>query len=118
MPWHRNDHDPVEALRRQLAEKERLISQQMSRLNEELHQSGEAPPVEIKPPEPPVWRLEEEGHSTVRPVDPTPSRKRHLARQTQRDMIVFFICVGVFIVVLLLFLWVAYVRNTALNNGA
>jgi hypothetical protein len=117
MPWHRNDPDPVEALRRQLAEKERLISRQMSRLTEELQNSGEPPPVEIKPPEPPLWRLEEEG-SSRRVTDPAAPRKRNLARQRQRDMVLFFVCIGVFLIVLVIVLWVAYVRNTALNNGA
>lgn len=118
MPWHRNDPDPVEALRRQLAEKERLISQQMSRLTEELHNSGETPAAETKPSEPPVWRLEEDHAMTRRIANPAAPRKRNLGRQRQRDMMLFFICVGVFLVVLAIVLWVAYIRNTAPNNGA
>ncbi len=114
MPWNRNDPDPLAARRRELAEKERQISEQHARLTEELHGSGGPPPAEIKP-EPPVWRMEEDGH---RAAEPTPARKRNLARQRQRDMILFFVCIGILLVVLVIVLWVAYIRNTAPNNGA
>jgi hypothetical protein len=107
MPWNRNDPDPLEIKRRKLAEQERLLAEQMSRLTQELHQSGEPIPEIIKPAEPPVWRLEEDvPHS--RAAEPVSARKRNLARQRQRDMIFFFVFIAVFLVVLGLFLWLAY----------
>lgn len=116
MPWPRNDPDPLEARRRELAEKERLVTEQMSRLTEELHGSGGPSPVEIKP-EPPVWRMEEDALSRG-VTDPAPARKRNLARQRQRDMILFFVLIVVLLIVVGIVLWVACVRNTAVNNGA
>jgi hypothetical protein len=114
MPWNRNDPDPLEARRRQLAEQERLLSEQRKRLTEQLHPSGESP---VKPVEPPVWRMEEDGpHERI--TDPTPARKRNLARQRQRDMVLFFVFIGLFLIVLVIVLWVAYVHNTAPINGA
>jgi hypothetical protein len=110
MPWPRNDPDPLEERRRQLAEKERLVAEQLSQLTRQMHLSGEPPPPPAaKPVEPPVWRLEEE----PRRVDPMPVRRRHLARQTQRDMLVFFISLGVLLLVVTILLWVAYVHNNA-----
>jgi hypothetical protein len=114
MPWNRNDPDPLEARRRQLAEQERLLTEQRKRLTEQLRQSGES---SIKPAEPPVWRMEEDG-PPQRIADPTPVRKRNLARQRQRDMVLFFIFIIVFLIVLVIVLWVAYVHNTAPINGA
>jgi hypothetical protein len=115
MPWNRNDPDPLEARRRQLAEQERLLSEERRRLTEELRQSGQFSPA--KPAEPPVWRMEEDGlHQRV--SDPTPARKRNLARQRQRDMVLFFLFIGLFLIVLVVVLWVAYVHNTAPTNGA
>ena len=110
MPWRSNDPDPLEDMRRKLAEQERLLAEKMARLNEGLDPSG-PPPSEVKPVEPPVWRLEED-HST----EPLPVRKRNLARQRQRDMLLFFIAVGVLVIVVCLLIWVAYVRNTALGT--
>jgi hypothetical protein len=114
MPWPSNDPDPLEDRRRKLAEKERLVAEQMSLLTKQLYPSGEtAPPPVVKPIEPPVWRLEEES----RPVDPMPIRKRHLARQRQRDMMVFFIAVAVLLIVMGILVWVAYVHNSSPANG-
>jgi hypothetical protein len=116
MPWNRNDFDPLEARRRQLAEQERLLSEQRKRLTEELQQTAEFSSAGVKPAEPPVWRMEEDGpHSRV--AEPAPPRKRNLAHQRQRDMVLFFIFIGVLLVVLVVVLWVAYVRNTAPVNG-
>lgn len=117
MPWNRSEPDPLEVRRRELAEKERLVSERMSQLTEQLRQAGEPVPTQVKPADPPVWRMEDEG-SSPHPTDPAPARKRNLARQRQRDMIVFFVCISVLLLVLIVVLWVAYVRNTALNNGA
>jgi len=117
MPWNRNEPDPLEARRRQLAEQQRRLSEQMSRLTEELHQAGEPPPEIVKPAEPPVWRLEEDGASR-RTTDTTPPRKRNLARQRQRDMIFFCVSIVVFLIAVGIVLWVIYVHNTSPNNGA
>jgi len=117
MPWNRNDSDPLEARRRQLAEQERLLSEQRRLLTEQLHQSGESPAANVKPAEPPVWRMEEDG-PPQRVTDPAPARKRNLARQRRRDMVLFFVFIGLFLIVLVIVLWVAYVHNTAPVNGA
>ena len=112
MLWKRNDPDPLEPRRRQLAEQERLLSEQRRQLTEQLRQSGEPSPANLKPAEPPVWRMEEDGpHQRV--TDPTPARKRNLARQRQRDMVLFFVFIGLFLIVLVIVLWIAYVHNTA-----
>jgi hypothetical protein len=116
MAWNRNDPDPLEARRRQLAEAERQLAEQRRRLTEALHESGN-PSAHVKPVEPPVWRLEED----IRPeraADPTPARKRNLARQRQRDMVLFFLFIGLLLIVLVVVLWVAYVHNTAPVSGA
>ena len=112
MPWNRNDPDPLEARRRQLAEQQRQLIEQRKRLTEELHQTGEASPAHIKRAEPPVWRMEED-NLHQRASEPTPARKRNLARQRQRDMVLFFLFIIVFLIVLSIVLWVAYVHNTA-----
>ena len=115
MPWRRNDPDPLEEMRRKLAEQERQLSEQMSRLNEQLHPSGEKSQ-STRQVEPPVWRLEEDG-SARRSTTPTRGPKRHLARQIQRDMWLFFIALGVLIMVMMIFVWVAYARNNPQTIG-
>jgi hypothetical protein len=117
MPWHRNVPDPFEDKRRRLAEQERLLAERMSQLREELQHSGEPLAADLKPVEPPVWRMEEDAVSR-RAADPTPARKRNLAHQRRRDMIWFFIIVIVLLALLGIALWVAYVHDTAPNNGA
>ena len=116
MPWNRNDPDPLEARRRQLAEQERLLSEQRKRLTDQLRQSGESLLAHVKAAEPPVWRMEEDGRQG-RVIDPTPPRKRNLARQRQRDMILVFGLIILFLIVLVIVLWVAYVHNTSPING-
>jgi hypothetical protein len=101
MPWNRNDPDPLEARRRQLAEQERLLAEQRKRLTEELLHSDD--PAEHKRAEPPVWRMEDDvPHPRI--TEPSATRKRHLARQRQRDMFLFFIFGLVFIVVVIVLL--------------
>ena len=117
MPWNRNDPDPLEAKRRQLAEQERLLAEQRRLLTEQLQQSGDSSSARAKPAEPPVWRMEDDGHHEHF-ADPTPARKRNLARQRQRDMILFFVFILVFLVVMSILLWLAYVHNTAPATGA
>lgn len=111
--WNRNDPDPLEARRQQLAEQERLLSEQRKRLTEQLHQSGES---SAKPAEPPIWRMEEDGLHQ-RAAEPTPARKKNLAHQRRRDMVLVFGLIILFLIVLGIVLWVAYVHNTAPANG-
>jgi len=116
MPSNRNDPDPLEARRRHLAERERLLSEERRRLTEQL-QPGAGSAGHAKPAEPPVWRMEEDGRQH-RVTESPRARKRNLARQTRRDMIVVFGLIILFLIVLFIVLWVAYVHNTAPNNGA
>ena len=110
-PWNRNAPDPFKDKRRVLAEQERLLAERMSRLRQELERSGEPLAEDLKPVEPPVWRMEEDTQSR-RAAEPT------LARQRNRDMIWFFIILIVLVAILLIGLWVVYVHNSAPNNGA
>jgi len=117
MPWNRNDPDPLEARRRQLAEQERLLAQQRKLLTEQLQQSADPSAAQAKPAEPPVWRMEDDSpHKPV--VEPASTRKRNLARQRQRDMFLFFIFIIVFLIVMSILLWVAYYHNPAPTTGA
>jgi hypothetical protein len=116
MPLNRNDSDPLEARRRQLAEQERMLSEQRRRLTEELHSTGESPSGLAKPVEPLVWRMEEDGQPD-RIAEPTPARKRNLARQRRRDMILVFFLIVLFLIVVGIVLWVAYTHNAAPSNG-
>jgi len=111
----RNDPDPLEDMRRKLAEQERIIARKMERISQGL--DPDAPdPDEEKRAEPPVWRLEEDVHAE-RPIEMLPARKRHLARQRQRDMLVFFIALGILIIVATVMVWVAYVHNAGSTTG-
>jgi hypothetical protein len=117
MPWNRNDPDPLEARRRQLAEQERLLAEQRKLLTEQLRQSADPSAAQVKPAEPPVWRMEDDSlHKPV--VEPTSAPKRNLARQRQRDMLLFFVFIIVFLIVMSILLWVAYYHNTAPATGA
>jgi len=107
MPWNRNDPDPIEIKRRQLAEQERLLAEKMSRLTEELHQSGEPLPPDPKSAEPPVWRMEEEA-PVHRSLEPTSLRKGALARQRQQDMILFFGFIALLLLAIGFFIWLVY----------
>ena len=117
MPWNRNDPDPLEARRRLLAEQERLLSEQRKRLTEQLRPLGKTAAAHVKPAEPPVWRMEEDG-ARDRLTDSTPARRRNLGRQTQRDMVLAFGLIILLLIVLGIVLWVAYVHNTAPVNAA
>jgi hypothetical protein len=116
MPWLRNDPDPLEAKRRQLEEQQRLLAERQAQLTRELEHSGEEVPEAIKPAEPPVWRMEDDA-LRPRSVDAPNTRKRNLARQRQRDMILFFICIVAFLFVLAIFLWLR-AHYASLNNSA
>jgi len=111
MPWSPREPDPLEERRRKLADQERLVAAQRLRLEEALRKSNEPPPPEEpKPNELPVWRLEDEVQSR-RIAEPTPARKRNLARQRRRDMFLFFGLILVLVIVLGLAVYLAFVRN-------
>ena len=112
MAWNRNEPDPLESRRRQLAEQERLLSEQRRRLTEQLRPNGETASAQGKCAEPLVWRSEEDSLPT-RVAEPTPARKRNLARQTRRDMIVVLVLVVLLFIVLGLVLWVAHAHIAA-----
>lgn len=108
MPRNRNDPDPLEPMRRKLEEQQRLLEEQMQKINQELNPDAYPP----KPSEPPVWRLEEDAsHYTSTKVSSV--RRRQLAKESQRDMILFFVAVAVLLFILALFIWVAYVKGSA-----
>jgi hypothetical protein len=110
MSWNRNDSDPLEIKRRKLAEQERLLAEQMTRLTHELRNPGEPQPEEIKRNEPPLWRLEDDAHP--RRIAELPSaRKRNLARQRRRDLIRLLVFIAVFLIVSGIVLWFAYARH-------
>jgi cobalamin biosynthesis Mg chelatase CobN len=117
MPWKRNDPpDPLEARRRQLEEQQRNLVEQRKRLTEQLHQSADSSAGGSKPTIHPVWRMEDEAHY-VRPADPTPVRKKHLAHQRRRDMWFVMILVAFLLVILMIVLWVAKVHNSVPMGG-
>jgi hypothetical protein len=114
MPWNRNDPpDPLEERRRKLQEQERLLAEQVTKLTNQLNPNAEPDPKQV---EPPVWRLEED-HHTPPLSGPTLAGKRQLARQRQRDLIIFLIAVCILLLVMVIGVWVAYVHNTAPVTG-
>jgi hypothetical protein len=116
MPWNQSEPDPLGAKRRELAERERLLAEKMSRLTQELTGEEKAAPSVEKSSEPPVWRMEEEGFPARKP-EPAIARKRNLAHQRQRDMMLFFIFVAVFMVVVAIFIWLYLTHYVPLNNA-
>ncbi len=111
MPWKRDDPDPLEARRRQIAEQEKMLAEQRRKLTEEIQSSGV-----VKRPEPLVWRNEDDPPA-ARKTEPTPSRRRHLARQRQRDMIAAVGLIILFLIVVGLVVWIAYVHNIGPGNA-
>ncbi len=105
MPKKRDDSNPLEAKRRLLEQQEKLLAQKRQALKAQL-ESGGAPEAAAaaKADEPPVWRMEDEPSE----FDPEPARYRHLARQRRRDMIVFFACITVLLIVIAVLLWVVW----------
>jgi hypothetical protein len=104
MAWTRNEPDPLREKRRQLEEQERLLAERMAQLTQKL-QEGDAPPGEAKAPEPPVWRLEEGSTAARLAPELTPSRRRNLGRQRQRDMFLFFLCIVLLLIATGIFYW-------------
>lgn len=84
--------DPVEKRRRELADQQRRLTEQMSQLEAKLEAEQNPPPVEPTEPGPPVWKLEEE-ESFVRNEDPYEGtrNKRVLRAQRQRDFKLFLL---------------------------
>ena len=115
MPW-KSEPDPFEERRRQLESQRRQLEEQRRRLTDELSHSGD--PAAVKRAEPPVWRMEEEEPRPLRSPELTPARRRHLAHQRRRDLIIFIGCLVLLVVVVAIVLWVAYVRNSLPGNGS
>ena len=110
MPKKRDDSNPLDAKRRSLEQQEKLLAQKRAELKAQL-ESGGAPEAAAaaKADEPPVWRMEDEEPLDY---DTEPARYRHLARQRRRDMIVFFACITVLLIVIAVLLWVVYVHTS------
>jgi hypothetical protein len=103
MPRRRNDSNPLEAKRRQLEQQERQLAQRRRELKAQL-ESGGVPEVAAaaRMDEPPVWRMEDDPAER----DAEPARYRHLARQRRRDMVIFFACIALLLVVIGVLLWI------------
>jgi hypothetical protein len=104
----RKEPDPLSGKRKLLAEQERLLAERMEKLNRRLANNGEEETGPPKPIEPPVWRLEEDGSPVRRPAEPAVANRRVLARQRQRDMLIFFVMIVALIVAVLLVLALAH----------
>ena len=105
----RKEPDPLHGRRKLLAEQEKLLAERMTKLHEKLARNGEEedPNVPRKPPEPPVWRLEE-GDVQRLPRNTAPTvNKRVLNRQRRNDQILFVIMMAALVVVVLLVLALA-----------
>jgi hypothetical protein len=96
--------DSIEHRRRQLELQERLLAEKMARLSDQLSRGVEGLSEPVKPPEPPVWRLEEDSPLERRAAEPAAPRKRNLGRQRQRDMIIFFFMMGALIILIIVVL--------------
>ncbi len=110
MPKFRDESDPLAAKRRALAEQARQLAQKRRELKAQI-ESGAGPAAAAKIDEPPVWRLEDDfqRHNP----EPTPARRRHLARQRQRDLMLFLIF-GMLLVIIIILLWMAWRHTTAI----
>ena len=108
MAWNRNEPDPLEARRRQLAELEKNLAEQRRRLLDQMQPSSEP----VARAEPLVWRNEDDAPPS-RVADPTPARKKNLARQTRRDRIVACGLITLLLIILIIGLWIAHVQNIA-----
>jgi|SRR5271170_400993 len=112
MPWNRKETDPLESRRRQLAQAERNLQERRRQISEKLH----CAPPGAKPMEPPVWRMEDDARPR-RTSEPSPARKRHLARQRQRDRALFFIFIVVLLIVLVAVYWIASAHSAGQLPG-
>jgi hypothetical protein len=116
MPKKRDDSNPLDAKRRSLEHQEKLLAQKRAELKAQLESHGEPETAAAaKAEEPPVWRMEDE-----EPLDyeTEPARYRHLARQRRRDMIVFFACITVLLIVIAVLLWVVWGHTATATSAA
>jgi hypothetical protein len=107
----RKESDALHGRRKLLAEQEKLLAERMTKLHEKLARGGEEedPNVPRKPPEPPLWRLEED--VPRRPPNEAPvMNKRVLNRQRRNDQILFVVMMVALLVVVLLVLALAHSR--------
>jgi hypothetical protein len=111
MPWKSSEPDPLKQERRRLEEQQRELAAKARQLQDAI---APGPDGKVRL-EPPVWR--DDNIPDGRAAEPTPARKRHLARQRQRDMFFAIGLVLLLVVVLGMLLWVAYVHNTATVSG-
>jgi hypothetical protein len=102
MPWNRPEPDPIKARRRQLADQEKLLAERMARLTHQLHDGSATKPK--KASEPPVWRMEDEAQKSAA-SDPISGAPRVLARQRRRDKVIFFLCIALLLVLVLIVAW-------------
>ena len=114
MPKNPDASNPLATKRRLLEEQERLLAQRRRALKQQL-ESGGAPAAAARVDEPPVWRMEDDRYD--RASDPSSPHPRHLGRQRQRDMIVFF-CMGLLLAVIVVLLWFAWVHTAAPGRSA
>jgi len=114
MPKNRDASNPLATKRRLLEERERLLAQRRRELKQQL-ESGGAPEAAARVDQPPVWRMEDDHHD--RAVDSSSARPRHLARQRQRDMVVFF-CMGLLLAVIVVLLWIAWIHTASPARSA
>jgi t-SNARE complex subunit (syntaxin) len=115
----RKEPDPLQGRRKLLAEQERLLAERMTKLHQKLARNGEEedPNVPSKPPEPPVWRLEEETPRAPRHEAPA-MNKRVLNRQRRNDQILFCIMMVALVVVVLLVLALAHSHLPGMAAGS
>ena len=111
----RQEPDPLRDKRKQLAERERLLAERMSQLNDKLARGGEDAP---RPHEPPLWRLEDDAPPARQASEPVAVRKRVLARQRRNDMILFFVMMGALIVVILVVLALVHAHGQGTLPGS
>ncbi len=112
MARNRPEFDPLEERKRELAEQARLLAEQQRRLTEELRNGGGA----AKQKEHPVWRRDEDAPKR-RVAEVVPARKRHLARQRQRDMVLFFVFIAI-LIALVIVGFLAYAHVLRAGPGA
>lgn len=115
MPKNRDDSSPLETKRRLLEQQERVLAQKRRELKQQL-ESGGTPPeaaAAARIDEPPVWRMEDEPDEH----DAEPARYRHLARQRQRDMVVFFACIALLLIVIAVLLWVVWIHTATAGRS-
>jgi hypothetical protein len=113
----RKEPDPLSGKRKLLAEQERLLAERMEQLNRRLANNGEEETGPPKPVEPPVWRLEEDA-PVRRSTEPSSMNRRVLARQRQRDMLIFFVMFVALVVLVVLVMALAHTHLSGTLPGS